>query len=210
MPAITRREEYAALTRAALIGAARELFVTTGYGATTIDAIAAHARASKGAVYHHFSDKKAIFEQVLIDEYLAARSRIAHYLGQVSAVAGPRAAALAAVSESLTAMAGDPRTRVIVAQMNQALGSQRVTEIDEQYGVPFVIAILHQLSAAGELRDDVDTGSAARLLCALIGCAVSAVSLADSPETALLAAQSTVTQMFSGLLRPAGAAQATV
>lgn len=52
-------------TRAALVEAARQLFAREGYGAATLDRIAAEAGFTKGAVYWHFPDKQALFVEVL-------------------------------------------------------------------------------------------------------------------------------------------------
>ena len=41
-------------TTSALVDAARELFARDGYDATSLDAVAARAKVTKGAVYHHF------------------------------------------------------------------------------------------------------------------------------------------------------------
>ena len=46
-----RRQEQAAATRAAIIGAAAELFVERGYGATTMAAVAERARVAPKSVY---------------------------------------------------------------------------------------------------------------------------------------------------------------
>lgn len=44
---------------------ATELFTEQGYAATSLDAIVAGARVTKGALYHHFTGKHAIYEAVL-------------------------------------------------------------------------------------------------------------------------------------------------
>ncbi len=51
-------------TREALVDAAGELFGQAGYAATSIDEIVAAAGVTKGAMYHHFPDKEALFKAV--------------------------------------------------------------------------------------------------------------------------------------------------
>ena len=55
-------------TTAALVDAARELFARDGYDATSLDAVAARAKMTKGAVYHHFDGKRQLFEAVFTRE----------------------------------------------------------------------------------------------------------------------------------------------
>src|ERR1700744_2318599 len=60
----SRRAEQVAQTRAALVGAGRELFGTKGFAATSVDDIARAARVTTAALYHHFPNKAAVFEAV--------------------------------------------------------------------------------------------------------------------------------------------------
>lgn len=55
-------------TTAALVDAARELFAREGYDAISLDAVAARAGVTKGAVYHHFAGKRQLFEAVFSRE----------------------------------------------------------------------------------------------------------------------------------------------
>ena len=55
-----RREK----TRAAIVKAAKRIFGERGFAATTMDDVAASARLAKGALYHHFPKKEALFEAV--------------------------------------------------------------------------------------------------------------------------------------------------
>jgi AcrR family transcriptional regulator len=75
MSAKTRKEEYAEATRAALVDVARGLFAERGYAGVSIDEIVQGARVTKGALYHHFADKQALFREVLetIERDIAAR-----------------------------------------------------------------------------------------------------------------------------------------
>ena len=63
-PGASRRQQYSASTKRALVDVAEELFTEHGYAATSLDAIVAGARVTKGALYHHFSGKQALFEAV--------------------------------------------------------------------------------------------------------------------------------------------------
>ena len=55
-------------TTSRLVDAARELFARDGYDATSLDAVAARAKVTKGAVYHHFEGKRQLFEAVFSRE----------------------------------------------------------------------------------------------------------------------------------------------
>jgi AcrR family transcriptional regulator len=58
------RPAQAEATREALVDAATVLFGTSGYSATSVDEIVAAAGVTKGAMYHHFTDKEALFRAV--------------------------------------------------------------------------------------------------------------------------------------------------
>jgi AcrR family transcriptional regulator len=67
-PPVRRTQaERRSATRAALLGAARELFAERGYAATGREEIAARAGVTRGALYHHFASKAEAFEAV-VDE----------------------------------------------------------------------------------------------------------------------------------------------
>jgi AcrR family transcriptional regulator len=70
-----RREEYTEATRAALLDAAAAAFAAQGYARTSVEDIVRRARLTKGALYHHFKDKTALFEAVFcrIEEGIVQR-----------------------------------------------------------------------------------------------------------------------------------------
>ena len=64
VPGTGRRAAYSASTQRALVDVAEVLFTDHGYANTSLDAIVAGAQVTKGALYHHFSGKQALFEAV--------------------------------------------------------------------------------------------------------------------------------------------------
>jgi AcrR family transcriptional regulator len=58
------RSRHVEATRRAVLDAARTSFGKKGYAQTSVDEIAAAARVTKGAVYHHFAGKEALFRAV--------------------------------------------------------------------------------------------------------------------------------------------------
>lgn len=63
-PPRDRRERERAATRALILDAAREMFVAHGVEATTMRAIAARIDYTPTAIYHHFKDKSALFQEL--------------------------------------------------------------------------------------------------------------------------------------------------
>lgn len=78
-PAVLR--ERAVATRACLVTAARQLFAETGYHATGTTEIVVRAGLTRGALYHHFSDKKDLFKEVF-------RTIVAELVGRSNSAAG--------------------------------------------------------------------------------------------------------------------------
>lgn len=64
-----------AATRDALVAAARRLFAGQGFAEVSTDSIVAAAGVTRGALYHQFADKTALFEAVLaaVEAGIAAR-----------------------------------------------------------------------------------------------------------------------------------------
>ena len=62
---MNKKVEKGQATRQRLIEVATQLFASEGYEATSIEAVLQAAEISRGALYHHFDTKEALFEAVL-------------------------------------------------------------------------------------------------------------------------------------------------
>jgi AcrR family transcriptional regulator len=69
------RSQHAEATRRAVLAAARSSFGRKGYAQTSVEEIAAAARVTKGAVYHHFAGKEALFRAVYAEVEAEAQAR---------------------------------------------------------------------------------------------------------------------------------------
>ncbi len=199
----SRREEYAALTRAALLEAAAELFAEKGFDVTSVDDIAGAARVSKGAVYHHFPDKRAIFDEVF---QVSQQGVVAHVNEALSALDGedqpPWLVAATAVQGFLDSYVTDERKRSMLRQSAGVLGVRRCREIDDKLALPLVMGLLEELEARGELQA-VPRKMAATVIFGTLCEAATSLALADDHEQAGREASQVVIHMLSGLLKEA-------
>ncbi|HZV50380.1 MAG TPA: helix-turn-helix domain-containing protein [Candidatus Dormibacteraeota bacterium] len=71
---LTPAQRRAMETRSLILRAAAQLFARHGYGRTTMDQIACAAGTSKGALYHHFATKRALFDALVAERIAAFRA----------------------------------------------------------------------------------------------------------------------------------------
>jgi AcrR family transcriptional regulator len=108
-------------TQQALIAAARRLFVDKGYAETATPDIVSAAGVTRGALYHHFEDKRALFRAVIEQE----AERVAEEIESRSADAqSPRDALLSGASAYFDAMAAEGRTRLLLLEAPAVLGAE--------------------------------------------------------------------------------------
>ena len=128
MQAKTSNAERSGATRTALVKAARELFISKGYAATGTPEIVAAAGLTRGALYHHFADKQALFHAVVAAEGEA----VAREIETMSATsADPIDALLAGSQAYLAAMRIPGRTRLLLVDGPAVLGTRAIKLLDE-------------------------------------------------------------------------------
>lgn len=163
-----RREK----TRTAIVKAAKRIFGERGFAAATMDDIATGARVAKGAVYHHFPTKEAVFEAVFEQVSLELVSE----LDRISRAENDPLAAMAAGTQGyFAACAKGPTGQIILRDGPAVLGWQRWREIDARhFGGKFPRALTAAMDAGLIARQPIEP--LARLLLGAVTEAAVAVS----------------------------------
>lgn len=117
-------------TRAALMREARTLFVAKGYADTSTPEIVAAAGITRGALYHHFADKQALFQAIVSDEAQAVANDIER---TAPANLPPLDALLAGSAAYLDAMRVPGRTRLLLIEGPSVLGLPEMKVLDEEH-----------------------------------------------------------------------------
>lgn len=157
LPGASRRQQFSASTRKALVEAAQSLFTERGYAATSLDAIVSQAKVTKGALYHHYSGKQALFEAVFeLVEQNASKAITKAARGS----SDPWEKSQAALRAFLQAVQ-DPGYRRIVMQEGPAvLGYERFREQEQRSSYAIMLDIVRNVLTAGDWELDepmVDT-----------------------------------------------------
>src|SRR5437660_3322258 len=150
----TRREEYTEATRQALLAAGRDAFASEGYQAAGIEAISRAARVTRGAFYHHFEDKKALFDAVVVALQAETTAKIEER-GRSQRKIWDRMNV--GIDAYLDACLEPAYARIVIQEAPAVLGNKRYRDIEEAYPMALLTASLNALKRDGELDfEDID------------------------------------------------------
>lgn len=127
---MAKQAERRAATTEAILTAARHLFGARGFAATTVDDIAEQAEVAKGAVYHHFKTKEALFEAVF-DQ--VSRDLVQEIDRAVRSEKDVLAMMVAGTQHYFAATATGATGQVILRDGPAVLGWEKWREIDAQH-----------------------------------------------------------------------------
>lgn len=197
LPGASRRQQYSSSTKRALVEAATELFTENGYAGTSLDAIVSEARVTKGALYHHYSGKQALFEAVFEQvEETTARS----IAKAVKGVKDPWAKSLAGLQAFLAEVQNPTYRRVVIQEGPAILGYERFREQEERSSFAIVLDIVNNVLTAGpwELEEpmiDVFT----RIFFGALNSAGESVATSSDPELASARVEAAIGFILLGL-----------
>jgi AcrR family transcriptional regulator len=195
---ITKRAAQGRATREQLIEVATRLFAERGYEDTSIEAVLAAAGVSRGALYHHFAGKDALFSGVVE----SAENRIMAELATATGDAQDAVAALEAAALAWIDLAGDPVIqRVILIDAPSVLGWERWRAMDEQHALGAARAMVQAISDSGRLAPDL-VGAFAHMILAALDEIALVIARAEDPEAAMANGRMAVRELLRRLLTP--------
>ncbi|MFI7126506.1 TetR/AcrR family transcriptional regulator [Nonomuraea sp. NPDC050153] len=141
------KAERGAATRDRVLTIATRLFADRGYDDTSIEAVLQESGLSRGALYHHYAGKDALFEAVLEATESAIGDKIVE---AVQGITDPAAALRTGVLAWIS-LAGDPVIqRIVLIDAPSVLGWERWRAMEERYSFGMLKAALGATGAVPE------------------------------------------------------------
>ncbi len=190
--------ERSAATQAALISAARRLWGERGYAEVGTPEIAEAAGVTRGAMYHQYADKAALFRAVIEAVETEAMERLSAAV--LAAEPASPAAALRIAADAWLQIATEPEIRrLVLLDAPAVLGWEAFRELNQRYGLGMTEQLLAGAIEAGELRAQPVRPLAMVLLGAIDEAAMVIAGAAD-PAAAQAEVRAVVHDLLDGLL----------
>ncbi|HEV2075129.1 MAG TPA: TetR/AcrR family transcriptional regulator [Thermoleophilaceae bacterium] len=190
-----RRAERGESTRAALVTAARELFSERGYRAVGTSEIVERAGVTRGALYHHFRDKRDLFRAVYEQ---AEREIVETTASKMSAIEDPWELLVGGIGSFFDACTDPALMQIGLVDGPAVLGWQEWREVGSRYALGLVTFGLQNAMDAGALRP-ADVRQLAHLIFGALGEAALLIANSDDPQAARQEAEATVLVLLEGL-----------
>jgi AcrR family transcriptional regulator len=197
VPGVSRRQQYSASTKRALVDVALRLFTEQGYAATSLDQVVAGARVTKGALYHHFSGKQAVFEAVFEKIETDASARIRKAL---KGSRDPWEKALIGLRAFLEIVQDASYQRVVIQEGPAILGYERFREQEERSSYGLVQDMVRDVLSDSpyDLSDEMlETFS--RIFFGAMSAAGESVSSSANPKVAVAQVETAIAFILAGL-----------
>ncbi|OBA58088.1 TetR family transcriptional regulator [Mycobacterium sp. 1100029.7] len=192
------QEERSAATRDALISAARRLWGERGYVEVGTPEIATAAGVTRGAMYHQFADKAALFREVVEVVEQDVMSRMAVVVAE-SGASTPADAIRAAVDAWLEVSA-DPEVRqLILLDAPSVLGWAGFRDVAQRYSLGMTEQMLSEAIKAGQLARQ-PVRPLAHVLIGALDEAAMAIATSDDPKRARRETRQVLQRLVDGML----------
>jgi AcrR family transcriptional regulator len=200
----SRRAEPTPDTRQALITAARRRFAEQGYAATGTEEIVSDAQVTRGALYHYFRDKAALFRTVM--EQVATEVAEQLVAGELARDAEEPSDAWTQLRTGFQSLldfstAASDFQRIVLIDGPAVLGNNAWDELVERHGYRLLSEWLER-AVAEERIDPLPVGPLTRLVAALLSEASIYIAGAADPDSARVEMGIVLDRLLGGLGRP--------
>jgi AcrR family transcriptional regulator len=192
------QEERSAATRDALISAARKLWGLRGYAEVGTPEIATTAGVTRGAMYHQFTDKAALFSEVVEAVEQDVMARMATLVAESGATT--HADAIRAAVDAWLEVSGDPEVRqLILLDAPSVLGWAAFRDVAQRYSLGMTEQLLSEAIKAGQLAHQ-PVRPLAHVLIGALDEAAMAIATADDPKRARRETTQVLHRLIDGML----------
>ena len=195
----SRRVDYTESTRQALVDSGLDLFTKRGYAGTSLEAIVKRARVTKGALYHHFSGKQALFEAAFDQVETSAMNKL------TEAVAGEGTAwerALEGIHAYVGVCLEPAYQRIVIHEAPVVMGWERWREAEEHFSYGLVRETVESLVEAGEI-EQLPVEVTARILFGALSAGAETIAGSPDPKKTAMDVTKTITTVMTGMRRMA-------
>jgi AcrR family transcriptional regulator len=189
------RAERGEATRAALINAGRELFSERGYAAVGTNEVVQRAGVTRGAMYHHFPDKRELFRAVYED---TERLLVEGLGARIETIEDPWEALVTGMRSFFDVSSDPKRMQMGLIDGPAVLGWEAWRDIGNRYGLQVTTAALQKAMDAGVLRS-ADVTLLAHMLLAALGEAAMLLASSTDPRAERERVETTILIMLEGL-----------
>jgi AcrR family transcriptional regulator len=192
------QEERSAATRDALISAARKLWGLRGYAEVGTPEIVTAAGVTRGAMYHQFADKAALFSEVVEAVEQDVMARMATLVSKSGATT-PAEAIRAAVDAWLE-VSGDPEVRqLILLDAPSVIGWAAFRDVAQRYSLGMTEQLLTEAMRSGQLAHQ-PVRALAHVLIGALDEAAMAIATADDPKRARRETEEVLHRLIDAML----------
>ena len=189
-----KKQERGEATREALVDAARRLFGERGFNSTSLDEIVKEAGVTKGALYHHFSDKEELFKAVAESIRSETTTKLQDLFLLPDSFSALEAGCLAIFDAYL-----DPAVRqVVLTDARSVLSPAAYRDLQSRDESAFVRATLRRAMREGVIETQ-PLRPLASMLTGAIGEACTLIADANDPGTARDDVGRVLTRLLAGL-----------
>jgi AcrR family transcriptional regulator len=190
----SKKVQQGAVTRQALLRAARALFGEQGYSATSLDEVAQAAQVTKGALYHHYGGKQELFAAV----YEQVKREVSERAATAFLEPDPWEDLCAGCRAMLDAHLDPSVRRILLHDAQAVLDADTIRRVENRYGTVVLRGALRRAIRAGVIQPLPLKTLAVMLTGAILeGCMV--IADADDPTQAREDVGNVLTSLLQGL-----------